>query len=147
MTMHAEPFEPSTIARYARNNALGFSILTIAYLLERGLSVEDWAVELGKRFAGPGTNWETGMGAAAMAREAAIELVSMNGRLIDLSGDDASAVAIVEWPRQEDLDRERVSRDASDAFWHVWLPIAASVGLRVEWSTDASGLTTLCFWR
>jgi hypothetical protein len=87
------------------------------------------------------------MGAAAMAREAAIELVSMNGRLIDLSGDDASAVAIVEWPRQEDLDRERVPRDASDAFWHVWLPIAASVGLRVEWSTDANGLTTLCFWR
>ena len=138
-------FDPDLIARYSRNNALGVSLLAVGFLIERGQSVEDWAVWLGSRFAGPGTNWKPGMGAARMAHEAALEMVSLNARLVDISAEDDVAVVRLEWPTTDDLVDVGLRRQDIQGFWLVWQPIASSVGLQFECSTDAAGITTLRF--
>jgi hypothetical protein len=139
-----DQFDAALVAQYARNNALGFSLLTVAYLTEHGLSVEDWAGWMGRRFAGPETNWEPGMGAASMAREAALELVSSNARLIDFSGDGESSEVRVEWPSGESLSNAGLEREDIDAFWQIWHPLAASVGLEFDFTRDGE-VTTLRF--
>jgi hypothetical protein len=125
--MNEEQFDLAEVARYAQNNANGFSLLTIAYLRDRGLSVEDWASWLGRAFAGPETNWEPGMGARRMAEEAALELVSSKGRLVGISGDDEAAQVAVEWPSAEALEAIGLPRGDIDPFWTIWEPLAASV--------------------
>jgi hypothetical protein len=144
--MNEQRFDHAEVARYAQNNANGFSLLTIAYLRDRGLSIEDWATWLGREFAGPETNWEPGMGALRMAEEAALELVSCKARLVGVSGDDESAEVAVEWPSAEALKEFGLQRDDIDPFWMIWQPLAASVGLRFAHTTDDGGTTTLRFF-
>jgi len=143
----ADAFDPSLVAKYASNNASGFSLLTIAYLVDRGLSVEDWAVWLGGHFAGPQTNWRPGMGAGEMAHEAALEMVSMKARLLSVSGDDARSEVRLEWPAREDLAELGLRREHIQEFWTAWQPIAASVGLRFAVALDQDGVTTLRFFK
>ena len=138
-------FDAEEIARYARNNAYGFNLLTIAYLREQGLSVADWARWLGHKFAGPETNWVPGMGARKMAHEAAKELVSMKADVLDLSGNDEESAVVFVWPSEEDLSDLHLSRDDIKDGWVGWEPLAASVGLRVSFATNSDGVTTLTF--
>lgn len=138
-------FDSDLVARYARNNAYGFSLLTIAYLRDRDLSVADWARWLGREFASPETNWQPGMGAERMAREAALEMISCKAELLEISGDDESSEVRIVWPTDNDLAELRMRRADVQDFWLVWEPIAASVGLRSGSSTDDTGVTTIRF--
>jgi hypothetical protein len=138
-------FDAQEIARYARNNAYGVSLLTIAYLREQGLSVANWARWLGRKFAGPETNWVPGMGALKMAQEAAKELLSMKADIRDLSGDDDESAVVFVWPSEEDLGDLRLSRDDIQDSWIAWEPLAESVGLRASFETNSDGVTTLTF--
>jgi len=140
-----QDFGAEEIARYARNNALGFSLLTIAYLREHELSVADWARWVGREFAGPETNWVPGMGARKMALEAAKELLSMKADVQDLSGDDKVSAVVFVWPSERDLSDCRLSRDDIQDFWTAWEPLATSVGLHVSFETASDGVTTLTF--
>ena len=145
--MNQKGFDPAEVARYAQNNALGFGLLTMAYLQDRGLSIEDWASWLGRALAGPDTNWEPGMGARRMAEEAALEMVSCKAQLVGVSGDDDASEVAVEWPSSTALEECGLGRDDITGFWTIWEPIAASVGLRFAHTTDGSGTTTLRFSR
>lgn len=145
--MNEQPFDSDLVGTYAQNNALGFGLLTMAYLLNGGLSIEDWAIWLGRAFAGPETNWEPGMGARRMAEEAALEMVSCKGRLVGVSGDDDASEVAVEWPPSTALKGCGLGRGDITPFWTIWEPIAASVGLRFAHTTDDSGTTTLRFSR
>jgi hypothetical protein len=142
-----EAFDAAEVGRYARNNAFGFSLLTVAYLRSRHMSVADWARWLGRAFAGPETNWVPGMGARKMAREAALEMTSCNSRVIDISGDDEASLVKLVWPSDDSLREFGLIREEVRDFWLVWEPIAASVGLRCESSTEANGVTRLSFTR
>lgn len=144
--MRSERFDPALVARYAMNNALGFSLLTMAYLKDRDLPVADWASWLGHAFAGPGTNWVPGMSARRMAEEAALEIASCGGRVAAVSGDDDSAEATVEWPPEADLEETGLGRADVEPFWTIWEPIASSVGLHIAHVTRGRE-TTLSFAR
>ena len=145
--MVEQPFDPEVVSRYAQNNANGFALLTIAYLRDRGLSVEDWATWLGRAFAGPETNWEPGMGARRMAEETALEIVSAKGRLLRVSGDDDASEVTVEWPSSAALEEFGLVRDDIAPYWTIMEPLAISVGLRFAFTTDDDGTTTLQFSR
>jgi hypothetical protein len=138
-------FDAEEIARYARNNAYGTTLLTIACLREQGLSVADWARWLGRKYAGPQTNWVPAMGAQKMAQEAAKELVSMRADVLDLSGDDEESAVVFVWPSEEDLGDLYLSRDDIKDGWIAWEPLAESVGLRASCETNSDGVTTLTF--
>ncbi len=87
-------FTPEQVLRQAQGNATATVLVTIAYLKERGLPVEEWVAYTGRRFA---MGWEAlrGQGAAAVARVAALNVVSVGGELVALSGDDTRAEAVV----------------------------------------------------
>jgi hypothetical protein len=80
-----------------------------------------------------------------MAREAALELVSSNARLLGFSGDERSSEVLVEWPTGESLNNAGLRREHINAFWTIWHPLAASVGLKFAFSTADDGVTTLRF--
>ena len=91
-------FTPEQVLRQAQGNATAAVLVTIAYLKERGLPVEEWVAYTGRRFA---PAWEElrGRGAAEAARVAALNLVSVGGTLVGLSGDAERAEALRERAR------------------------------------------------
>jgi hypothetical protein len=108
----------------------------MAYLKERGLTVEEWVAYIGRRFA-PGWEGLRGQGAAAAARAAALNAVSAGGELVALSGDEARAEAIVSgWPDAALLELAGLTRDDADAFLATFVPIAEHLGLRFAWRRE-----------
>jgi hypothetical protein len=138
-------FDAEDLYPYARNNALGFCLLTIAYLRDKGLPVEDWSLWVGRQFAGPETNWVPGMGAEQMAREAALEMASAKAEILEIVGDDRRSVVTTIWPDAESLSELGLTWTDIKDFWRVWEPLAESVGLEVTIDVDASGVTRLVF--
>ena len=130
-------FTPEQVLRQAQGNATATVLVTIAYLKERGLPVEEWVAYTGRRFA---RGWEAlrGQGAAAVARVAALNVVSVGGALVALSGDADRAEAVVSgWPPPSILEYLGLARDDADAFTDAFGPIAAHLGLRFAWRREA----------
>src|SRR5437667_441229 len=91
-------FSPEQVLGQAQSNATAAVLVTIAYLNERGFSAEEWITFTGQRFA---PAWEElrGRGAADVARIAALNVVSLGGELVALTGNADRAEAVVRgWP-------------------------------------------------
>jgi hypothetical protein len=135
-TSQGADFTPEQLLRQAQGNATGTVLITIAYLKERGLPVEDWVAFIGQQFA-RGWGDPQGRGAADVARIAALNVVSVGGELVALSGDDTRAEAVVSgWPPAAMLELAGISRDDADAFNDAFGPIAAHLGLRFAWRRE-----------
>lgn len=78
-------FTAEEINQQAQGNAAIFPLVTIAYLRERGLSVDDWAMFVGQRFA-PSWSSLQGGDAVTVARFAARNIVAEGARLVSLMG-------------------------------------------------------------
>ncbi len=104
---------------------------------EQGLSGEDYAHWIGRRFA-PGWERVREEGALAVARQAALSIASVGGVLLSISGDEARAeVTVGAWPAQEFLTLLDLSQTDADAAYHIFGPIAESLGLQYEWQRGA----------
>ena len=92
-TMNQE-FTAEEMCKLAQLNANGFALLTLAYLKEQGQSTAEWVGFIGRRVS---SGWDDlkGNGARAVARVAALNVVSVGGTLQALSGDDVNAEAVV----------------------------------------------------
>ncbi len=129
-------FTTEQLFQHAQLNATAVMLLTIAYLQEQRLPVEQWVAFVGQRFA-PGWEPLREQGVRDLARTAALNVVSVGGRLVSLSGDAAQAEAVVTgWPAQELLDYVKLSQADADAFYRVFEAIAAHLGYRFTWQRD-----------
>ena len=129
-------FTPEQVLRQAQGNATAAVLVTIAYRKERGLPAEDWVAFTGRRFA---PAWEPmqGRGAAEVARIAALNVVSLGGELVALSGDAERAEAVVgDWPAPAMLEFAGISRDDADSVYATFHPIAEHLGLRFAWRRE-----------
>ena len=130
---NTEEFTPEEGHSQAQVVATSWVLTTIAYLKERGLSVEDYVAYHGRRFA-PGWEELRGQPVADVAQLVALNAVSVGCTLRSLSGDDTRAeVLIVGWPDQELSSFLQLSQSDSDHIWNTYEPIMEYLGLRYAW--------------
>jgi len=146
-----ETFSPLQIAERGQDNFQHVLFATIAYLEARDLSVEDWARDLGERFA-PG--WGHGYGAKDIMARAALNVVSAGASLRSVSGHENWAECVVgDWPPQGKLASDRFShffgleQADADHFWEVFRPIAEHLGFHYEWNRESEQKLSFTFWR
>lgn len=143
-------FTPEQVTERGQDNWQHVLFGTMAYLKERGLSVEDWAVFLGGLFA-PG--WGHGYTARHFMEQAALNVVSAGASVRSMSGHDTWAESVVgDWPPQGKLASERfnhyfgLTQDDVDQFWEVFRPIAEYLGFRYEWNRESDQKLSFTFW-
>jgi hypothetical protein len=126
----ADTFTTEQLHQQAQGNAAIIPLVTIAYFREHGLSVDDWTTFVGQRFA---ASWSPLQGAEpqAVARAAALNVVSSGARLISITGGaDTGEAVLADWPDQEFLALLGCTVADADAFLDVFAPIAEYLHLR-----------------
>lgn len=144
-------FTEEQIAQRGQDNWEHVLFGTIAYLKERGLSVEEWATYLGRQFA-PG--WGHGYTARDVTERAALNVASAGATIRSLTGNADWAECVVgDWPPTGKLASERFHRYFGltaadvDPFWEVFRPIADRLGFNYEWARESEEKLSLTFWR
>lgn len=123
-------FTAEELHEQAQGNAAIFPLVTIAYLRERGLSVDEWAVFVGQRFA-PSWSSLQGGDAVTVARFAARNIVAEGARLVSLTGGaDRGEAVIADWPDPEALSMFGLTQDDANPVLHSFRPIAEYLGLQ-----------------
>lgn len=129
-TVQSTQFASEQIREYAQGNATGIALGTIAYLTQRGLPVEEWPALLGQAFA-PWWGQLPEKTLRVIAREAALQAVSLGATVPSISCDETRAeVVITAWPPQESLDAFGLTQEDADVVWQTFAPIARHLGLR-----------------
>ncbi len=126
-------FSGDELLRQAQGNATATVLITIAYLGERGQSVEEWVAFVGGHFA-PAWQGLEDRSPGNVAHLAALNMASVGGEVLSLTGDEGRAeVVLAAWPPPALLDTFGVAPAAADAFYEVFGPIAAALGLQYAW--------------
>lgn len=144
-------FTPEQIADRGQDNWQHVLFATIAYLKENGLSVEQWAVYLGRQFA-PG--WGHGYGARDVVERCALNVASAGATVRSLTGTSSWAECVVgDWPPEGKLASERfhhffgLTQGDVDPFWEVFRPIAEHLGFQYEWHRESEQKLSFTFWK
>ena len=126
-------FTTERVLSQAQGNATAFALASIAYAKEHDLGVEEYVAFVGRKFA-PGWEELRGRSLREVARMAALNWVSVGGRLSSLSGDDERAeIVIVGWPGEEELSELGVTQADSELLWNIFQPIMEYLGIRYSW--------------
>jgi hypothetical protein len=134
-------FTPEKIAEQAQGNATALILVTIAYLRDQELAVDEYMAFAGRQLA-PG--WEDLQGQATkdIAEWVALNMVSMGGTLQSLSGGDSQAeVVIVGWPSEDLRTLLELDRADADPVWNIFQPIAEYLGLKFAWKRQEDEVT------
>ena len=134
-------FSQEEIGQQAQENANALTLVTIAYLTSKNLDVDEYAEYVGSKFA-PGWAEMQGMPASALARVAALNMVSVGATLKSLSGDDTKASAVISgWPSEEGRSYFGVENAQADATLRIFGPIAENLGFAFEMSRRGDEVT------
>jgi hypothetical protein len=118
---------------HAQGNATAFVLSAFAFLKERGLDPDEYVAFFGGWVA-PGWEEMRSRPVADVAREAALNVVSVGGEVRSLSGDDTSAeVLVAGWPGEELLSELQLTQGEGDRLWNAFEPIMEHLGLRYAW--------------
>lgn len=129
-------FTAEQIAAQSMSNLNSYILLTMAYLKERGESVEDWLHFIGRKFVQtwPGLQ-ESGL--KEIASGIVINNLSAGAKLISFSGDDSHVELILEgWPSNHNIAWSGVSWEESQLIHGVLSPVFEHLGLNYVWSID-----------
>ena len=134
-------FTPEQIAEQAQGNATAVTLVTIAYLREHNLAVDEYATYVGRRFA-PGWAEMQGRPPKDIAQAAALNMVSVGGTLQSLSGDNSRAQAVIRgWPSADWRTYFALDQADIDPMWNMFRPIAESLGFQYEWTRQGDEVT------
>jgi hypothetical protein len=126
-------FESEEVSRYSQINAQGMALGFLALAKKYGESPESATRWLGAIFA-PAWQGLQHEGAFAVARLAALNMVSVGVPLKRLAGDEHRAEASFgKWPSDGDMDHFGLSQDDVEAVYAIFEPIVTSLGLRYQW--------------
>lgn len=124
----------------AQVNATGFALGAIVCLKQHGLPVEAFPALLGRAFA-PEWDHLPAHELPAVARQVALEAVSVGATVQALTADETQAeVVVTSWPPQEALTAFGVSQTEADVIWQTLDPIATHLGLRFAMCRDGEHL-------
>jgi hypothetical protein len=133
-------FTTDELLSYAQGNATAFVLTAFAHLKERGLGVDEY-VAFFARWVAPGWEELRGRPVTDVAREAALNVVSVGGTLRSLSGDDTSAeVLIARWPEEESLSDLQLTQSDGDRLWNAFGPIMEYLGIRYAWQREGEAV-------
>jgi hypothetical protein len=141
-------FTTEELLSSAQGNATAFVLATIAYLKEHGLAVEDYVRFFGSKFA-PGWEELRDQPLTAVARTAALNAVSVGGKLRSLSGDEDRAEVVIDgWPDEEISGVLGLGNDEGEVMWDSFEPIMEHLGIRYSWGHEQeNGTVRLTFER
>lgn len=130
-------FTTEELLSQAQGNATAFVLTTIAYLKERGLSVDDYLSYFGRQFA-PGWSEMRDHPVIDVARTVTFNAVSVGSTLGSLSGDETRAeVLIAGWLEEERISRTLgLERGDSDVVWDSFYPIMERLDIRYTWRRE-----------
>ncbi len=129
-------FTPEQLLDQARGNATALTLATVAFFKMQGLALEQLVNFMGTQLA---RGWETmrGQGAISTMNFVALNMVSVGAKLESLNGDETHATAIISnWPPRQWLDYFGLTTKDVDAWADLFKPIAASLDLHYERSSD-----------
>lgn len=115
-------------------NLNSYIIFTMAYLKEKGESVEDWLHFLGEKFT---PTWETFQKPKLKDLAWFIVLNNLSGgaKLVSFSGGDSHVEIILEqWPHDSYAEFSGVSWEECQSIHEVLTPIFRKYGLNYSWS-------------
>jgi hypothetical protein len=126
-------FPPEQVARQAQLNASAGLLTGLAYTKTQGRRLEEFVAFAGRQFVAVwGDLPDTG--AAAAARAAALQMVSLGAPLHALAGDAGRAEAVIgPWPPKELAGFAGLSQAECDAIYGLFGLLAARLGLRFVW--------------
>ena len=125
-------FTPERILEQAQGNLTAIICTTIAYLKERGLPLDDYTSFVGRSFA---PTWDSMQAASAkdVAEMAALNLVSGGAHVLQLTGDEQQAEAVLtNAPPPGFVETAGISYADADMFNDVFHAIAGALSLRFE---------------
>ena len=129
-------FTQEELFSHAQGNATAFVLTAFAHLKERGLDPDEYVAFFG-RWVAPGWEEMRGRPVAEVAREAALNVVSVGGELRALSGDDTSAEALIAgWPGEDLLSALQLRQSDGDRLWSAFEPIMDNLGIRYAWQRE-----------
>ena len=133
-------FTQEDLLSHAQGNATAFVLTAIAYLKERGLDPDEYVAFFG-RWVAPGWEEMRGRPVSDVAREAALNAVSVGCELRSLSGDDTSAqVLLAGWPGEDLLSALQLAQDDGDRLWNAFEPIMDNLGIRYAWQREGEAV-------
>ena len=138
-------FTQEGLLSHAQGNATAFVLTAIAYLKERGLDPDEYVAFFG-RWVAPGWEEMRGRAVVEVAREAALNAVSVGGELRSFTGDDTRAEALIAgWPGEELLGSLQLTQSDSDRLWSAFGPIMDNLGIRYGWQREEGEVVRMSF--
>ena len=126
-------FPPEEICAQAQGNAAAWILSVIAYLKERGGSVEDCVAYHGRCFA-PAWEGLRGHPVEEVAQMVALNTLSVGNTLRSLSSEDGRVEVLVEgWPDEELMSFFPLDRGDCDRIWDTYKPIMEHLGFGYAW--------------
>ena len=133
-------FTPEQISNQSEINVNYLCHGAVAFLKENNLPMDEFWAFVGTKFT---AGWKQGLPANTVAALAALNVVSGGGKLLSLVGNDAKAEAKVQWPHSDTLEFFNLSQEDSDTMFHIFGPIANSLGYKYEWQRHADEVTMI----
>jgi hypothetical protein len=138
-----DEFTSDEVLEQAKANAQALFLVTIGYLKDKKLSVDEFWSFVGEKFT---LGWDSlqGKGALEAMRIFALNMVSVGGILESLSGDKARAEAVIAgWPSPDLMQAFGVSQSDTDRSYAVFQPIADVLELKYEWRRQGDRVTMI----
>jgi hypothetical protein len=133
-------FTQEEVLEMAQGNATAFILTAFAYLKERGLDPDEYVTFFGRQVT-PGWEEIRGRPVADVAREAALNSVSVGATLLSLSGDDTHAeVLVAGWPDEEFLSELQLTQSDGDRLLNAFEPIMEYLGIRYAWQREGEAV-------
>lgn len=136
-------FSDDELRLQAQGNGTAFSLALLRYARDHGETPDAAARWLGTLFA---PNWESlqGQGAQAIARAAALNVVSLGGTLHNLTGDEQQAeVTLTDAVDAAYLEAFGLTRAEADALYTVFEPIADALSYALQWERTGETITLI----
>ncbi|GLV55307.1 hypothetical protein KDH_21540 [Dictyobacter sp. S3.2.2.5] len=134
--MNEQSYTAEKLHETARENAVAFALLSLAYIKKQGQAPEEFVTMAGNRLA---QSWQAlgNGGALEFTQAIALNITSLGGKLQTIEGDEQRAKAVFhDWISHEQASAFGLSEQEGDAWWSVFEPIATSMNYHYSWQRD-----------
>ncbi len=129
-------FSKEKIPEWSMENAKALCLASMCFAKENGLSPAQFWASIGKQYA---RGWESmkGKPLTEVANHIALNVVSVGGTLLSITGDESTATTVFkDWPSEGLLTFFGLSQAEADETWSIFGPITESLGLSYQWRRE-----------
>ncbi len=103
------------------------------------IAVDEYVAFFG-RWVAPGREQMRGRPVSDVAREAALNAVSVGCELLSFTDDTSAQVLLAGWPGEELLSALQLAQDDGDRLWNAFAPIMDNLGIRYAWQREGEAV-------